>query len=77
MPHAQSAATIYYDDRGKGEPALLFTPGWWATREAYGHLPELCSARRRTLALECAAMASRVQLLPISAAKGCSRMCLR
>jgi hypothetical protein len=27
MPHAHSAAAIYYDDLGQGEPALLFTPG--------------------------------------------------
>jgi len=52
MPNAQSEATIYYDDRGEGEPALLFTSGWCATREAYDHLPELCSAHRRTLALD-------------------------
>jgi hypothetical protein len=52
MPHAQSAATIYYDDCGQGEPALLFTPGWCATREAYGRLPDLCAAHRRMLALD-------------------------
>jgi len=52
VPHAKAAAAIYYDDRGQGEPALLFIPGWCATREAYGRLPELCAAHRRTLALD-------------------------
>ncbi|HYM76248.1 MAG TPA: alpha/beta hydrolase [Candidatus Dormibacteraeota bacterium] len=53
MPHTKSSEiSISYDDRGQGEPALLFTPGWCATKAAFGRLPEQCSAHRRTLALD-------------------------
>ena len=43
---------IVYDDRGQGEPALLFTPGWCASRAMYRQLMSLCSAHRRTLTLD-------------------------
>src|ERR1700757_1650719 len=52
MPLTSSQPRIAYEDRGSGEPALLFMPGWCATRAAFGRLPELLAAGRRTLALD-------------------------
>ena len=52
MPYAQSVTNIFYDKRGAGEPALLFTPGWCATHVAFGRLPELCASHRTTIALD-------------------------
>ncbi|GAC1690953.1 MAG: alpha/beta fold dioxygenase AqdC [Ktedonobacteraceae bacterium] len=43
---------IVYDDMGQGEPALLFTPGWCASRTMYRELMSLCSVHRRTLTLD-------------------------
>ena len=43
---------IDYFDAGHGEPGLLFMPGWCATRAAYGAMLEICSRKRRTLALD-------------------------
>lgn len=43
---------IMYDDMGQAEPALLFTPGWCASRTMYRQLMLLCSAHRRTLTLD-------------------------
>jgi pimeloyl-ACP methyl ester carboxylesterase len=43
---------IMYDDMGQGEPALLFTPGWCASRSMYRRLMSLCSAHRRTVTLD-------------------------
>lgn len=52
MAEAQSAVRIDYSDNGKGEPALLFMPGWCATQKAFGSVTELCARRRRVLALD-------------------------
>ncbi len=49
--HAENVR-IVYDDMGQGEPALLFTPGWCASRTMYRQLMSLCSAHRRTLTLD-------------------------
>jgi pimeloyl-ACP methyl ester carboxylesterase len=43
---------ISYDDSGQGEPALLFMPGWWCSREMFARLLPLCASRRRVLALD-------------------------
>jgi pimeloyl-ACP methyl ester carboxylesterase len=53
MPEARcSSVPIDYSDSGKGEPALLFLPGWCSTREAFGRVPQLTSKQRRGLALD-------------------------
>ena len=53
MPNTRnSEVSISYDDRGHSEPALLFTPGRCATKAAFGRLPQLCAAQRRTIALD-------------------------
>jgi pimeloyl-ACP methyl ester carboxylesterase len=53
MPEARSnGISIDYTDSGKDEPALLFMPGWCATREAFGKMADLCAAHRRVLALD-------------------------
>jgi pimeloyl-ACP methyl ester carboxylesterase len=46
-----SGGRIEYGDHGQGEPALLLMPGWCATRNAFGPMPELCAKHRRVLAL--------------------------
>ena len=43
---------IRFDDRGAGEPALLFLPGWCTDRTVFRSLPHRCSARRRTIVLD-------------------------
>ncbi len=43
---------IEYADLGRGEPALLFLPGWCSTREAFGKLPDMAAQQRRSLALD-------------------------
>lgn len=43
---------IDYDDAGQGEPALLFLPGWCASRAKYTELARRMSASHRTLALD-------------------------
>jgi len=43
---------INYDGSGQGEPALLFMPGWWCSREMFARLLPLCASRRRALALD-------------------------
>jgi pimeloyl-ACP methyl ester carboxylesterase len=57
LEHAQHTAAhgdirISYDDLGRGEPALLFMPGWCGSREVFTPLLQQCSARRRVLALD-------------------------
>ena len=53
MPHVQiDGLYLPYDDLGQGEPALLFLPGWCASRAAFGDLPGLASAYRRVLAMD-------------------------
>ena len=34
---------ITYDDAGRGEPALLFLPGWCANRTVFRDLARPCS----------------------------------
>ncbi len=41
-----------YDDVGRGEPALLFMPGWCSNRTVFQDLIPRCSLNRRTLALD-------------------------
>src|SRR5262245_60945381 len=43
---------INYDDRGQGEPALLFMHGWCADHTVFDPLVERCCRRYRTLALD-------------------------
>lgn len=43
---------INYDDRGKGEPALLFMPGWCGSRNVFNNLLARSASYRRTLALD-------------------------
>lgn len=53
MPEAPShGTTISYDDRGRGEPALLLMPGWCGSRQVFDQLAARCAARRRTLTLD-------------------------
>lgn len=53
MPEVTSHGTrISYDDQGRGEPALLFMPGWCGSRSVFDQLAARCAARRRTLALD-------------------------
>ncbi|MEM0029503.1 MAG: alpha/beta hydrolase [Candidatus Nitrosocaldus sp.] len=43
---------IVYDDLGKGEPTLLFMPGWCSDRRVFQDLILHFTMRRRTLALD-------------------------
>jgi pimeloyl-ACP methyl ester carboxylesterase len=43
---------ISYDDRGQGEPALLFLPGWCASRAAWSDLIPKSANHRRVLSLD-------------------------
>ncbi len=43
---------IAYEDRGAGEPALLFLTGWCSSKERYEHLVPLLARSRRTVALD-------------------------
>jgi pimeloyl-ACP methyl ester carboxylesterase len=53
MPHAEAdGIQIAYDDRGSGEPALLFTTGWCSSRARWARVVELCSPHRRVLNTE-------------------------
>jgi pimeloyl-ACP methyl ester carboxylesterase len=53
MPFADSKGTrIYYDDRGKGEPALLCLTGWCVHRTIFVPLAERLSAQHRVLAMD-------------------------
>lgn len=53
MPEVKSHGTlISYDDQGRGEPALLFMPGWCGSRSVFDQLAARCAARWRTLALD-------------------------
>lgn len=44
--------TLSYDDLGAGEPALLFMPGWCASRAAFRELASLLAPRHRALAMD-------------------------
>jgi pimeloyl-ACP methyl ester carboxylesterase len=53
MPKAISQGTqISYEDRGRGEPALLFMPGWCGSRAVFDKLAPKCAERRRALTLD-------------------------
>jgi pimeloyl-ACP methyl ester carboxylesterase len=53
MPEAHpDGLRISYDDSGRGEPALLFMPGWCGSRAVFEQLASRCSTHRRTLALD-------------------------
>lgn len=53
MPRANSGGIqIAYDDFGRGEPALLFLPGWCANRTAFEKLAPRCAASRTILSLD-------------------------
>lgn len=43
---------IDYDDRGDGEPALLFLTGWCSSRERWQKVFDVCSERRRVLSFD-------------------------
>ncbi len=50
MPQLTSnGVRISYDDLGKGEPTLLFLPGWCVNRTVFQDLVPRCSRHRRTL----------------------------
>jgi len=53
MPEpCSNGVRIRYDDRGEGGPALLFLPGWCASRKVFADLPRQAAVRRRVLALD-------------------------
>jgi len=53
LPEVQShGIRISYDDYGQGEPALLFMPGWCASRRVFNELAQYCAKQRRTLAID-------------------------
>jgi pimeloyl-ACP methyl ester carboxylesterase len=43
---------LYYEDLGKGEPALLLTSGWCQSHAGHGFLPAHAAKSRRVLALD-------------------------
>jgi pimeloyl-ACP methyl ester carboxylesterase len=47
-----NGVSIAFDDQGRGEPALLFLPGWCSPRTVFEDLVPFCAERRRTLALD-------------------------
>src|SRR5262245_46406554 len=47
-----SGLRIRYDDRGRGEPALLLLPGWCMSRAVYDRLAPVLSRWRRVLTLD-------------------------
>lgn len=44
--------TLGYEDQGAGEPALLFLPGWCASRAAFRELASHLAPRHRSLAMD-------------------------
>jgi pimeloyl-ACP methyl ester carboxylesterase len=53
MPRAVSnGISLVYDDRGRGEPALLFLPGWCVPRAVFRELVPHAATTRRVLALD-------------------------
>lgn len=53
MPEALSEGIrISFDDHGRGEPALLFMPGWCGGRGVFDELARRCATHRRTLTLD-------------------------
>jgi pimeloyl-ACP methyl ester carboxylesterase len=47
-----SGVRIEYDDRGSGEPALLFLTGWCSSRQRWEKVVDLAAARRRVLSFD-------------------------
>lgn len=47
-----TASGIAFDDRGQGEPALLFLPGWCGPRTVFGPLADRLEGSFRTLAVD-------------------------
>ena len=47
-----SGLRIEYDDRGSGEPALLFLTGWCSSRERWKKVAEIEAGRRRVLSFD-------------------------
>jgi pimeloyl-ACP methyl ester carboxylesterase len=43
---------LSYDDRGSGDPALLFMTGWCSSKDRWGEVARRCSAERRVLNTE-------------------------
>lgn len=53
MPEASSQGMqIRYEDQGRGEPALLFMPGWCGSRAVFDKLEAQCARYRRALTLD-------------------------
>jgi pimeloyl-ACP methyl ester carboxylesterase len=53
VPKADASGVgIEYEDRGGGEPALLFLTGWCSSRERWENVAEIESARRRVLGFD-------------------------
>jgi pimeloyl-ACP methyl ester carboxylesterase len=47
-----SGLRIEYDDRGSGEPALLFLTGWCSSKERWEKVAEIAGRRRRVLSFD-------------------------
>jgi pimeloyl-ACP methyl ester carboxylesterase len=47
-----SGLRIEYDDRGSGEPALLFLTGWCSSRERWEKVADIEAGRRRVLSFD-------------------------
>jgi pimeloyl-ACP methyl ester carboxylesterase len=47
-----SGLRIEYDDRGSGEPALLFLTGWCSSRERWEKVTGIAARRRRVLSFD-------------------------
>ena len=53
MPRADASGVgIQYDDRGSGEPALLFLTGWCSSKERWETVAGIESSRRRVLGFD-------------------------
>jgi pimeloyl-ACP methyl ester carboxylesterase len=53
VPKADASGVgIEYDDRGSGEPALLFLTGWCSSKERWEKVAEIESVRRRVLGFD-------------------------
>lgn len=66
MPEVLSSggARIRYDDVGRGEPALLFIPGWCTTRSLFQPLLSRWSNRRRVLCVDLRGHGDSEQVVP-------------
>ncbi|MGH3111140.1 MAG: alpha/beta hydrolase [Gaiellaceae bacterium] len=53
MPKADASGVgIEYDDRGSGEPALLFLTGWCSSKERWEKVADIAGTRRRVLGFD-------------------------